>query len=148
MWRTTLSLVLVVVGCGSNKTDILTAAGAGMSNGSAGTGSGDLPGNAGATGGPFTEIPPVQITPPDPNAIVISNLDSAVINVEAVAGAKDYRAFVKTDAVQVLTDAQDHEKVTGATIYCAGLRQRAAPALAEPEVMKQIEVMDLHAKTT
>jgi hypothetical protein len=163
MWRTTLSLVLVaVVGCGSNKTDGQPGAVAGASNSSAGnenagndsagnsTGArgGDSPGNAGSPGGPFTEIPPAQIPPPDPNAVVIPNLDSAVINVEAVAGARDYRAFVKTDDVQVLTDAEGHEKVTGATIYCAGLRQRAAPAIPEPEVMKQIEVMDVHAKTT
>lgn len=79
---------------------------------------------------------------------MIPNLDSAVINIEPVDGAKDYRAFVMADGVQILTDADGHEKLVGATIYCAGLRQRAAPALQQPEVIQQIEVTDLHAPTT
>lgn len=157
MYRATLCIgLLLLAGCGS--TDKPPAGSGGVGNGSnagAGAGSGDSAGNgstgsvAGAnSGGPFSEVPPAQIPPPDPSAVVIPNLDSAIINVDAVDGAKDYRAFVMGDGVQLLADATDHEQVLGATIYCAGLRQRAAPALAEPEVMKQIEVVDLHGPTT
>lgn len=98
--------------------------------------------------GGFSSIPPSQGPAPDPSAVVIPNLDSAVIQIVPVDGAKDYRAFVMGPGVQVLADAQNHEKVTGATIFCAGLRQRAAPALPVPEVMTQIEVTDLHEPTT
>src|SRR5205085_157179 len=91
--------------------------------------------------------PPSQIPPVDPSAVVISNIDSAIINIDPVDGAKDYRAFVQTDGVEILTDADNHEVVNGATIYCAGLRQRAAPALPTPEVMRQIEVADVTAPT-
>ena len=90
---------------------------------------------------------PAQVPPLDPNAVVIPNLDSAVINIDPVAGAKDYRAYVMGDGVQVTTDADGKEVIQGATIYCAGLRQRAAPALPVPEVVPQIEVTDLHGPT-
>ena len=142
MLRSTLSIVFLCLcaGCGGDKASPAGASGAAGQSGSGSAGSG--------AGGPFSEIPPNQIPPPDPNAVVIANLDSAVINVESVEGAKDYRAFVKSDDVQVLTDDAGHEKVVGGTIHCAGLRQRAAPALPEPEVMKQIEVFDVREPTT
>jgi len=92
-------------------------------------------------------LPPSQIPPVDTSAVVIPNIDSAVINVDAVDGAKDYRAFVVSDGVEILTDADDHETINGATIFCAGLRQRAAPKLPVPEVMRQIEVTDIHEST-
>jgi len=95
----------------------------------------------------LTALPPSQIPPVDPNAVVIPNLDSAVINIEAVEGAKDYRAFVQKDGVEILTDAANREQVNGATIYCAGLRQRSGPALKTPEVMTQIEVADVTEPT-
>jgi hypothetical protein len=138
VWRSTLPIiVLLLVGCGSDKKGTSGAGGDSSSSG----------GN-GSSSGPFTQLPPAQIPPPDPNAVVIPNLDSAIINVDAVDGAKDYRAFVASDDVQVLTDATNHEKVMGGTIFCAGVRQIAAPAVPNPPVMQQIEVTDLHAPTT
>jgi hypothetical protein len=97
---------------------------------------------------PVTPLDPTQIPTPDPNAVVLPNLDSAIIKVEPVAGAKDYRAFVIEDNVQVQTDAQGRETVQGADIFCAGQRQRGAPALAKPVVMDQIEVTNLKSKKT
>jgi len=90
---------------------------------------------------------PAQVPPVDPSAVVIPNLDSAVIKIDPVAGAKDYRAYVVSDGVTVTTDAEQREIITGATIFCAGQRQRAAPALPVAEVIQQIEVTDLHAET-
>jgi len=155
---TTIILLFAAIGCGGGgKSDSLpgsvggATASSGSGSGASGSdvSSGGNPGDsAGGPSGPFTDLPPSQIPPPDPNAVVIANLDSAVINVEAVDGARDYRAFVKTDAVQLLTDDDGHEKVVGGTIYCAGLRQRAAPKLPQAEVMKQIEVADVHGPTT
>jgi hypothetical protein len=134
-----------------------SAATGGTSSGSGGTGGSTTAGRGGSSAGKggsgaagsgsFTPLPPSQIPPVDPNASIIPNLDSAVINVEAVEGAKDYRAFVVEDGVEILTDEQGHEVVNGATIYCAGLRQRAAPKLDVPEVMRQIEVLNVTKKT-
>lgn len=130
-----------------------SAAGAGGSNGQARTGGASNGGarDAGAPSGgapmrdagPSTPLDPAQIPPPDPNAVTVPNLDSAVINVEAVDGAKDYRAFIVRDGVEVLVDAEGRESVKGATIFCAGQKQRAAPKLPVAEVMRQIEVTDL-----
>lgn len=93
------------------------------------------------------QLPPSQIPPPDPNAVVLPNLDSAVINVDPVEGAKDYRAFVVHDGVEILVDDDGYEVVNGATIYCAGQRQVAAKAPPVPEVMTQIEVFDVTEPT-
>ena len=140
VWRRTLiSIFMLLTACGSDK-----AKSGGASSTPASGGAGSSVGGAAS----FSQLPPAQIPAPDPNAVVIPNLDSAVINIDPVDGAKDYRAFVMGDGVQVLTDANNNEMVTGATIYCAGLRQRAAPALPVPEVMQQIEVTDLQAPTT
>jgi hypothetical protein len=164
MVRTTLSIALLVAtGCGSAGSQAGVGGNSAVPSGgasgegaastagataSAGPAAGGPAAAGSGAGGPFSEVPPAQIPPPDSSAVVIPNLDSAIINIEPVAGAKDYRAFVMGDGVQLLADATDHEKVVGATIYCAGQRQLAAPAVANPEVMKQIEVLDLHGPTT
>ncbi|HKO52818.1 MAG TPA: hypothetical protein VJV79_34155 [Polyangiaceae bacterium] len=145
--------VLLTTACGSSgSSPNASGAGAGGSGSPAEGGAGtSLPGaGAGAAGaltGPLTTLPPSQIPPVDPNAVVISNLDSAIINIEAVEGAKDYRAFVQKEGVEILTDPANHVVVNGATIYCAGLRQRSGPALKVPEVMRQIEVADVTEPT-
>lgn len=138
--RAIVFLVLATA-CGSS-------GGTGANTGGSGSSGGGSTGSAGApTTGPLTPLPPSQIPPVDTSAVVLANLDSAIINIEPVDGAKDYRAFVIKDGVEVLTDANGHEVVNGATIYCAGLRQRAAPALPQPEVMKQIEVSGITEST-
>lgn len=162
--RSSLSIVLtawaaVLAACGSTNhvigTEVQEAGSAGTDGAasSSGGGSGDSASHAaGASAEPSTPLDPAQVPAPDPNAVVIPNLDSAVINLDSLAdqvdGAKDYRAFVVEDGVEVLTDADGHEVVNGATIFCAGQRQRAAPKLAVPEVSRQIEVTDLKAKKT
>jgi len=91
---------------------------------------------------------PADPEPLDPNAAVVPNLDSAILRVDPVAGARDYRAYAMRDGVEVSLDGDGRETVTGATIYCAGLRQHGGPALPTPEVSRQIEVTDLHGPTT
>lgn len=98
--------------------------------------------------GPLNPLDPTQLPPPDPNAQVVPNLDSAIINIDPVEGAKDYRAFVIEDGVEVLTDSEDREVVNGATIFCAGQRQRAAPRPPQAEVLNKIEVTGLTTKKT
>mgnify|MGYP003471415546 CR=1 FL=1 len=115
-------------------------------SGRAAAGGGGAAGSAGRTS--LTTLDPSQLPAPDPKARVIPNLDSAVIKIEPVDGARDYRASVMSDGVEVLLDGQGRETVNGATSFCAGQRQRAAPALPTPELMTQIEVTGLTAKTT
>jgi len=123
------------------------ALGGASANGEGSGGSAASAGTTASAGAPTTPLPPSQIPPVDTSAVVIPNLDSAVININPVEGAKEYRAFVVKDGVEILTDASDREVVNGATIYCAGQRQHSAPALTTPEVMKQIEVLDIHEPT-
>lgn len=93
-------------------------------------------------------VPPIEPEPPDPDAVVIPNLDSAVIRIEPVEGARDYRAYVMHEGVEVTVDGEGREHVTGATIFCAGLRQFRGPAAPETEAVERIEVTDLHGPTT
>jgi hypothetical protein len=141
---------LTIAGCGeqaSNRADPRPAAGSAATSSTAGSAATSSTAGS-ATGGSSSNTTPAQDPALDPSAVVIPNLDSAVINVEPVDGAKDYRAFVLSEGVQMTTDDSGHETLVGATVYCAGLRQRAAPALKVPEVVQQIEVTDLHAPTT
>jgi len=130
------------VGAGMAGAGTTTAGSAAAGTATSGSTAGSTSGGAGST------MKPVQDPPLDPSAVVIPNLDSAIINIDPVDGAKDYRAYAMGDGVQATTDDNGHETLVGATIYCAGLRQRAAPALKVPEVVRQIEVTDLHAETT
>src|SRR5690348_2498945 len=66
---------------------------------------------------------PMDPQPLDPNAAVVPNIDSAVLRVEAVEGARDYRAYAMVDGVEVSIDGDGREQVNGATIFCAGQRQ-------------------------
>ena len=64
-------------------------------------------------------------TPPT----VVPNRDSAVLAVMPVLGAKDYRAF-RVPAGTAIKASGAGEDVSGTTIYCAGLKQRAAPQVS------------------
>src|SRR5687768_6039804 len=83
---------------------------------------------------------PLDPQPLDPNATVVPNIDSAILRMMPVEGARDYRAYAMVDGVRVSVDGDGREQVDGATIYCAGQRQRGGPALSAPEVSRQIEV--------
>jgi hypothetical protein len=76
---------------------------------------------------------------------VVSNRDSAILVVPAVAGARDYRVMLVRAGVDVKVDAEK-ETVDGTTIFCAGYRQHSAKA-GPLEVMRQIEVAGLTGET-
>ena len=67
---------------------------------------------------------PVQVPGLGGEIQIVKNRGSVVLNVPAVAGARDYRVYAVADAVKAATDAQGHEHLTGATIQCAGIQQR------------------------
>ena len=167
LWLMLSGSAAVLGACSSTNhaigTDVEAAGSTGSGGGSSSAGGGAARGGGGSSGDgassaagaapePSTPLDPAQVPPPDPGAVVIPNLDSAVINLdsltEPIEGAKDYRAFVIEDGVDVLTDADGNEVVNGATIFCAGQRQLAAPKLPVPEVSHRIEVTDLKAKKT
>src|SRR5439155_12348892 len=56
----------------------------------------------------------------------VANRDSAILVVPDVPGVVDYRVITIPAGIGVSADG-DGEKVTGATMYCAGYRQHAAP---------------------
>src|SRR4051794_1096956 len=90
---------LIIAGCGDR------APGSAHSSAAGAAGAGGAAGSAGSAGGAAGSISkPPQDPPLDPSAVVIPNLDSAVINVDPVDGAKDYRAFAMSDGVRVTTD--------------------------------------------
>lgn len=79
---------------------------------------------------------------------VTSNLDSAVLEIPRIPGARDYRAFVFSNGAVSHVDSAGGQQIDGAVIYCAGLRQHSAPASPDAEPMQKIEVTDLHGPTT
>jgi hypothetical protein len=78
---------------------------------------------------------------------VEDRIDSAVIRVQPVPGAKDYRVFALPQGATVTNDGPGREHVQGTTIYCAGVRQRAAPKQGDAEVLTTIEVAGLTGPT-
>ena len=52
------------------------------------------------------------------------NRSSVRLYLPGVSGAQDYRVFADESGVTVTVDSTGHEHVNGATIHCAGLRQR------------------------
>jgi hypothetical protein len=54
----------------------------------------------------------------------LANRSSVRLYVPGVSGARDYRVFAVESGVSVSADSGNHEHVSGATIVCAGLRQR------------------------
>ena len=77
--------------------------------------------------------PPVSSSPPGLNftaapalsgVTMIQNRDSVIIQVPAVANARDFRVLVQPTAVAANSDGT--ESVQGGTQYCAGLRQHQA----------------------
>ena len=55
---------------------------------------------------------------------VAANRSSVVLYLPGVQGALDYRVFAVEDGVKVSVDGDQREHVDGATLHCAGLRQR------------------------
>jgi hypothetical protein len=54
----------------------------------------------------------------------LPNRSSVRLYLPGIAGARDYRVFAVENGVSVSVDATNREHVGGATIVCAGLRQR------------------------
>jgi hypothetical protein len=55
---------------------------------------------------------------------IVQNRDSVIIQVPAVANARDFRVLVQPTSVSANSDGT--ESVTGGTVFCAGLRQHQA----------------------
>ncbi len=92
---------------------------------------------------------PVEKTWPWPSAPVLSEVgvvplwDSALLVLPAVAGAKDYRAFVLHDDLEVSSSVDGREQLRQATLYCAGFKQSNDKAAAERVLMRVLEVAGL-----
>ncbi|MCC6811076.1 MAG: hypothetical protein IT381_26845 [Deltaproteobacteria bacterium] len=71
---------------------------------------------------------------------VVVDRDSAVLELPAVSGAKDYRAYRLAAGVSL-----DGTRVVGGDVHCAGYRQRNAEAPASHELMRRLEVTGLGA---
>jgi hypothetical protein len=72
---------------------------------------------------PFTTSPlALQKAPAMSGILYVPNRSSVQLFMPAIAGAKDYRVFAVRDGVSVQVASTEH--VAGATIFCAGLRQR------------------------
>lgn len=78
---------------------------------------------------------------------VLPNLDSALLLLPAVAGARDYRAFALVDGVRLAVQSGGLERVDGAALHCAGYRQHNAPAQQTLELLSQLEVTGLRGPT-
>lgn len=75
------------------------------------------------------------------------NLDSVVVALPAVPGARDFRVFLTPIGTKVTTDLDNGtEQVDGTIVFCAGLRQHNAPA-APPEAVQQVEVTGITGPT-
>ena len=74
---------------------------------------------------------------------VVRNRDSAVLLLPAVEGARDYRAFLLTDDMDLQTLDGDREKLLGATIHCAGYRQHNDADTGVRELVQAVEVTNL-----
>ena len=72
--------------------------------------------------------------------------DSVVLHLPALAEAKDFRAFVLTEATSV-SAKWSGEAVDGADIHCAGFEQHNSP-VAEPVPVPKIELTGLTGKAT
>jgi hypothetical protein len=89
------------------------------------------------------EIAPPEAQPPEPAALpagaslepaapfdsavtYVPNRSSVTLFLPYETSARDYRVFALRDGVTIEIDAQGREVVSGATIYCAGLRQQNA----------------------
>ncbi len=70
--------------------------------------------------------PVVGLTPaPDLGEVrVVPNRSSVILEVPVVAGARDYRVFALAPGVVATSDGAGREHLAGATITCAGRRQR------------------------
>jgi hypothetical protein len=116
----------------------------GGSNGGAG---GTKPGTGGAnTGAGGSYVPPISVVDPPsggtpapagttdlplskadalPGAVnVAPNRSSVILYLPKVTGARDFRVFAVENGVKVSVGGDNREHVDGATIHCAGLRQR------------------------
>jgi hypothetical protein len=77
---------------------------------------------------------------------VVPNLDSAVLRVPPVSGARDYRAYALPSGPSASEDAQGRVQVNGTVVFCGGLRQRSLPITSE-EAVPLIEVTGLDGPT-
>jgi hypothetical protein len=72
---------------------------------------------------------------------LVADRDSAVLELPAVAGAKDYRAYRLSDGVTI--EGTETVKVLGGDVHCAGYRQRNIKAPAQLELMRKLEITGL-----
>ena len=115
-----VSLCAAVFGCGCHKASVTTS-------------------------GEFAGWP---VAPDLGTVQVVPNRDSAVLIVPDTAGAKDYRVFSFGPEVKIVINPDGTETVNGATIFCAGREQHAAPVSQKPnKVMLKIEALGIAAKT-
>ena len=116
-------------------TEGLDAGGSRSSDGSGGAGAGtDARGPLSMATIPVPDggVPaaPAQTTLPLSTAAALGEVDylpnrsSVRLYVPGIAGARDYRVFAVESGVTVNVGAGNREHVSGATITCAGLRQR------------------------
>jgi hypothetical protein len=134
-------------GCSSSSKHAGHASGAGSGTSTASGGAGAMGSGAMAAGsGSTTIVPSTTPTIPVPGGGVpamaaqstlplaqaaalgtinyVPNRSSVRLYVPGVAGVQDYRVFADEGGVSVQVDATNREHVSGATIHCAGLRQR------------------------
>jgi len=83
----------------------------------------DPPGGGTPAPAGTTDLPLSKADPLPGDVKVVPNRGSVVLILPKVTGARDFRVFAVEDGVKVsVTDSREH--VDGATIHCAGLRQR------------------------
>jgi len=128
-------LTLAVAGCSSSPKTAGTThpGGSGTSSGSAGSGATavvpsttptiPVPGDGMPAMGAQSTLPLAQAAALG-TVNYVPNRSSVRLYVPGVAGVQDYRVFADEGGVTVRVDAMNHEHVGGATIHCAGLRQR------------------------
>lgn len=79
---------------------------------------------------------------------ITPNRDSAILGMPAVAGVQDYRVFALGPDVKVTANADGTESVVGATIFCAGRQQHAAPVEERPnDVLPLVEALGIRGTT-
>jgi hypothetical protein len=74
----------------------------------------------------------------------VANRDSVLLVLPEVANARDYRVFRAATGVTI-ADQAGAEMVTGATIHCAGYRQRHNEFMGTRELLRVVEVTNLTA---
>jgi len=72
----------------------------------------------------------------------VANRDSVVLVLPVVAGAIDFRVVTLPAGMSVVVDDSGHEKIEGATLFCAGYRQVNGTAGPRP-LLTQVEVTGL-----